>query len=114
MMMYTFILHKSLYLFYKKIIDLLKVYRAGTLTEDLFITCVDKVVNDYSEYSFMFDNFLNYDEAVEADTAVMQIIEEQNDKGSASAGTLTTSFSSPQSRKIISACLLMKGMLKII
>lgn len=96
---YIHITQKPLSVFIRKIIDLLKVYRAGTLTEDLFITCVDKVVNDYSEYSFMFDNFLNYDEADEADTAVMQIIEEQNDKGSVSAGTLTTSFSSPQSRK---------------
>lgn len=83
---------KSLSAFVRKIKDLLKVYRAGTLTEDLFITCVDKVVNDYSEYSFVYDNFLNYDEAAEAENVVPQIIEELNEKGGASAGVLTTNF----------------------
>lgn len=65
----------SLINFINQINDLLKVYRAGTLSEDLYKTCVDKVVNDFSlDSDFCYDNFLSNIEAVDAENSVSQIL----------------------------------------
>lgn len=38
-------------LFSKKISDLIKVYRAGSIPEDLFNVCIEKIINDYRNYT---------------------------------------------------------------
>ncbi|MCM1335187.1 MAG: helix-turn-helix domain-containing protein [Bacteroides sp.] len=47
--------------FVKKISDLISVYRAGSLSEDLFTVCVDKVISDYSDLC-VYGEALLYDE----------------------------------------------------
>lgn len=85
--------------FINKIKDLLKVYRNGTLSEDLFITCVDKVVSDYSGYDFMFDNFLDFVELVDAENSVYSHIEDLKNKGGISSGVYETELQ-PRNRKV--------------
>lgn len=86
--------------FINKISDLLKVYRSGTLSADLYETCVDKIVNDYSSYSFDFDNFLSYNEALEAEEKVHQHLCELDDHNEVEAGIgiYTTSLNAPGTR----------------
>lgn len=64
--------------FINKINDLLKVYRAGTLTTDLYETCVDKIVDDYSSYYMAFDNFATDDIISDAEGELSMRYEELN------------------------------------
>lgn len=86
--------------FVNKIKDLLKVYRNGTLTEDLYETCVNKVVNDYTSYYFAYSNFLNDFEVIEAEQSVDQALYNEYETGelTSSGGVLTTQFFSPNTR----------------
>ena len=61
--------------FIVKVSDLLKVYRAGSLTEDLYITCIDKIVNDYSDYVFEYDRFLSSEQAADCYCTVLNAID---------------------------------------
>lgn len=49
--------------FVKQCIDLLKVYRNGTLSRELYETCVEKIISNYDDCVFEYDNFLTTDEA---------------------------------------------------
>lgn len=49
--------------FVKQCVDLLKVYRNGTLTRELYETCVEKIISNYNDCVFEYDNFLTTDEA---------------------------------------------------
>lgn len=81
--------------FISKITDLLKVYRAGSLTEDLYITCVDKIVNDYSsKYDFEFDCFLSLDDELAVTERIVSLLDEDLD-----AGFLETSINADPSKK---------------
>lgn len=87
--------------FINKINDLLKVYRAGTLSEDLYKTCVDKIVNDFSSHScFCYDNFLNDYEALEAEQQINQTLWEVYESEGLRKGdvTLKIEFVHPYSR----------------
>lgn len=66
--------------FITKVVDLLKVYRAGSLTEDLYITCVDKIVNDYSlNYAFAYDRFLTPEQELEVYDTILNAIDHYSD-----------------------------------
>ncbi len=81
--------------FISKITDLLKVYRAGSLTEDLYITCVDKIVNDYSsKYDFEFDRFLSFDDELTVTEEIVSLLDEDF-----AAGFLETSINADPSEK---------------
>lgn len=81
--------------FIVKVSDLLKVYRAGSLTEDLYITCVDKIVNDYSsKYDFEFDCFLSLDDELAVTERIVSLLDEDLD-----AGFLETSINADPSKK---------------
>lgn len=60
--------------FSKKISDLIKVYRAGSIPDDLFDVCVDKIINDYNNYTVLGDCVLENSEADDADQSLYNII----------------------------------------
>lgn len=60
--------------FSKKISDLIKVYRAGSIPDDLFDVCVDKIINDYNNYTVLGDCVLENSEANDADQSLYNII----------------------------------------
>lgn len=59
--------------FLEKIKDLIKVYQNGTLTEDLYETCVEKVINDYSDYVYAYSNFMKDFEADDAEQTIIDL-----------------------------------------
>lgn len=74
--------------FLKKINDLIKVYRAGSIPEDLFNVCVDKIINDYNNYSVIGNCVLNDSETVDAEQSLFALINDTPDIGT---GVYTTS-----------------------
>lgn len=44
--------------FLKQCADVLKVYRNGTLTKELYETCIEKIISNYSNYVIKYDNFI--------------------------------------------------------
>lgn len=68
-----FIIH-----FLKQCIDVLKVYRNGTLTKELYETCIEKIISNYSDYTISYDNFLSSAEAESADNSVLCIAGAEN------------------------------------
>lgn len=89
----------SLIGFVNRVKDLLKVYRAGSLTKDLYITCIDKIVDDFSDYVFDFDNFMTSSELIEATVTVSNTIDNAEHQGDKFGQcVLNASFSDPQSR----------------
>ena len=64
--------------FLKQCVDLLKVYRNGTLTKELYETCVEKIISNYSDCSIAYDNFLSSDEAAAAEIFVLWLAEANN------------------------------------
>ena len=54
-------------IFVKKISGLVKVYRAGSIPEDLFNVCIDKIINDFSNYTVIGDCVLDNSEADDAE-----------------------------------------------
>lgn len=58
--------------------DLLKVYRNGTLTRELYETCVEKIISNYRDYVIEYDNFLTTAEAEEISMSVLNIAEAEN------------------------------------
>ncbi len=42
--------------FIRKVSDLIKVYRAGSIPEDLFEVCIEKLINDYDKMYIIFGN----------------------------------------------------------
>lgn len=64
--------------FLKQCVDLLKVYRNGTLTKELYETCVEKIISNYSDYSIAYDNFLSSAESEAADNSVWHILDSEN------------------------------------
>lgn len=98
--MHIIITQNCLVSFVNKVKDLLKVYRDGSLTKDLYVTCIDKVVNDYSDRVFDFDNFITIDEQWEALSYVTQVLENALDEGEVLTPTVfETQFSNPINRK---------------
>lgn len=75
--------------FVGKVSDLLKVYRAGSLTEDLYITCIDKIVGDYSDYCFAYDRFLSPEQTLDIYSTVLTAIDSYEDF---SSGVITLSL----------------------
>lgn len=61
--------------FVKQCLDVLKVYRNGTLTCDLYETCVEKIISNYSDYTIAYDNFLTNDTAAKIDNDMLNLIE---------------------------------------
>lgn len=64
--------------FSKKINDLINVYRAGSIPEDLFNVCVNKILDDFKSYTVIGDCVLDDSEANEIEQALYSIIY-QND-----------------------------------
>lgn len=52
--------------FSKKINDLIKVYQAGSIPEDLLNVCIDKILNDYEHYTILGNCVFNDFEIDEA------------------------------------------------
>lgn len=49
--------------FVGRCLDVLKVYRNGTLTQELYEMCIDKIISSYSNNLFEYDNFLTKEES---------------------------------------------------
>ena len=64
--------------FIKQCVDLLKVYRNGTLTRELYETCVEKIISKYNDYVIEYDNFLTTEEAQAAYFSILDIAEAEN------------------------------------
>ena len=60
--------------FSRKISDLIKVYRAGSIPEDLFNVCVDKIINDYNNYTVLGNCILENAEADDADQHLYNLV----------------------------------------
>ena len=79
----------SLNWFLDRVVDLAKVYHAGTITAEMFQTCVDKLVAETASGSeYMFGNFVTGEDYYKALDAAMFII---NDIGIARSGIAETS-----------------------
>ena len=76
--------------FSKKINDLIKVYRAGSIPEDLFNVCIDKIVNDFSNYYVIGNCILDNSEYIDAEQTLYDVI---NDNPEISPGMFQTSVS---------------------
>lgn len=91
-------------LFSKKINDLIKVYRAGSIPEDLFDVCVEKILNDFKNHTVIGNCILDDSEAGEIEQSLYDIIYNDPDVG---FGELKTSvsknngYSSPRAVKIV-------------
>lgn len=48
--------------FIRKAYDVIKIYRDGTLSKDLFEACIDKLLSDYKYYEMFCNAFLDSDE----------------------------------------------------
>lgn len=70
--------NKRLAYFIKQCADLLKVYRNGTLTQELYETCVEKIISKYDDYVFEYDNFLTTAEATAVYLNILNIVETEN------------------------------------
>lgn len=68
--------NKDVLRFLKKLSDLIQVYRNGSIPEDLFNVCVDKIINDYDYYTVYGNCILDSSEAVYAEDRVMNLIDE--------------------------------------
>lgn len=64
--------------FLKQCEDLLKVYRNGTLTRELYETCVEKIISKYNDYVIEYDNFLTAAEAEAANLSILTIADAEN------------------------------------
>lgn len=64
--------------FSKKISDLIKVYRAGSIPEDLFNVCVNKILDDFKSHTVIGDCVLDDSEAIEIEQSLCDLIY-QND-----------------------------------
>ncbi len=69
----TFNFHPLTY-FAKRVRDVLNVYRAGTLSKDLYETCVKKIIEDCSDYNIFGDAFLRKAEIDELYNGLMTIL----------------------------------------
>lgn len=82
--------------FAKKISDLINVYRAGSIPDDLFDVCVEKIINDFNDYTAIGNCVLENSEADDAEQILFDsLYGAEIFKGSdtPSAGTLTFSVS---------------------
>lgn len=68
--------NRSIQYFLKKVNDLIKVYRNGSIPEDLFNVCIEKIINDYDNYTVYGNCMLDYSEAYDAEDRVMHIVED--------------------------------------
>lgn len=75
--------------FVKKISGLVKVYRAGSIPEDLFNVCIDKIINDFSNYTVIGDCVLENSEADDAEQSLYSIVADPD----VGVGPFTTSVS---------------------
>lgn len=66
--------NKSVLRFIKKVSDLINVYRAGSIPEDLFNVCIDKIIKDYDGYTVFGDCILSNGEAFSAESAIDGIL----------------------------------------
>lgn len=57
--------------FIRKVSDLINVYRAGSIPEDLFEICIEKVINDYDKMYTIFGNCIL--SSIEKDEAISDI-----------------------------------------
>lgn len=97
--MHIIITQNCLISFVNKVKDLLKVYRDGSLTKDLYVTCIDKVINDYSDYVFDYDNFLSTEEQWEAYEYITQVFENVDDYGEKlTPSIIEANFNNPNCR----------------
>lgn len=85
--------------FSKKVSDLIKVYRAGSIPEDLFNVCIDKIVNDFSDYTVIGNCILDNSEADDVEQSIYNMAYNGPD---IRPGELTTSVSKnySQSRNV--------------
>lgn len=65
--------------FAKKIMDLIKVYRDGTLDEEFFKICVDKAIEKFSAYKALGNCLLDDDEYFDAWNTVLDIANYRRD-----------------------------------
>lgn len=56
------ICNEHLFEFLDRLNDLMKVFHAGTLTEDLYLTCVEKLISDFSKGHCIFGSSVMTDE----------------------------------------------------
>lgn len=66
--------NRTIQYFLKKVNDLIKVYRNGSIPEDLFNVCVDKIINDYNGYTVFCNCLLDYSEAADAEQTLYNIL----------------------------------------
>ena len=76
--------------FAKKVSDLIKVYRAGSIPEDLFNVCIEKILDDFKNHTVMGNCLLDYSEAADAEQSIYDAIYNEPDIG---FGELTMSVS---------------------
>ena len=78
--------------FVSKIADLITVYRAGSLSEDLFAVCVDKVISDCKNLCIFGEALLYDSEATEIEMQILNLPEKYgNEYGKYSEGVYTFS-----------------------
>lgn len=73
--------------FSKKISDLIKVYQAGSIPEDLFNVCIEKILNDYNTRTVLGNCVFDNSEIDSAEQALCDIICGDQDVG---VGVLST------------------------
>lgn len=64
--------------FAKKVSDLIKVYRAGSIPEDLFNVCIEKILDDLKDYTAIGNCILDDSEAIEIEQSLYNLIYEND------------------------------------
>ncbi|MCH5204289.1 MAG: helix-turn-helix transcriptional regulator [Oscillospiraceae bacterium] len=59
--------------FIKQCLDVLKVYHNGTLSRELYETCIEKIISNYAGYVFEYDNFLTESEALSIHLSLLNL-----------------------------------------
>lgn len=78
--------------FVSKIVDLITVYRAGSLSEDLFAVCVDKVIGDCKNLCIFGEALLYDSEALDVELQILNLPERyESERGNYSEGVYTFS-----------------------
>lgn len=70
--------NKRIVHFIKQCVDLLKVYRNGTLSQELYETCVEKIISNYDDCVLEYDNFLTKEEAEIVEHDLYGFFEQEN------------------------------------
>ncbi len=85
--------------FCKRVVDLLQVYRGGLLTDEMYVSCIDKLIAEFDGYHFAFGNVISTTEYFNIEDQLFHFIDANYDESPAGV-IITTIMNDTGARKI--------------